>query len=205
LRHTQHIAVYVRTTGKEQRQEPDLVAWLKEHGGELPARWYRDEGIGARERPGWAAFEAELAAGRVARLVVWRLDRLGHTVPGLAKLFENLTRRGVGLVSVRDGLDLETPIGSMVAKVLASVAAFEKEVRKDRQADGIAAAKAAGVKWGGRKPGARYKVLPELRAAILREAAAGTPKATIARLLGLSRPTVYSVLAEAEGETEAED
>jgi DNA invertase Pin-like site-specific DNA recombinase len=202
-RKERHIAVYVRVSTSRQdtrSQEPDLQAWVKAYAGEIPVRWYRDKASGrSMVRPGWTSLEAELAAGRVARVVVWRVDRLGRTAAGLVSLFEDLARRGVGLVSVRDGLDLETPAGRLLANVMASVAAYETEVRGERQAAGIAAAKAAGVTWGGRKAGDRYKVKPELRDAILREAAAKTPKAAIARLLGISRPTVYSVLAETAG------
>jgi DNA invertase Pin-like site-specific DNA recombinase len=200
-RKERHIAVYLRVSSKQQdtrSQQPDVEAWLKAYAGSTPVRWYRDKASGrSMARPGWDSLEAELAAGRVARVVVWRVDRLGRTAAGLVTLFENLARRGVGLVSIRDGLDLETAAGRLLANVMASVAAYETEVRGERQAAGIAAAKAAGVTWGGRKEGDRYKVKPELRAAILREAAARTPKAAIARLLGISRPTVYSVLAEA--------
>jgi len=147
-------------------------------------------------RPGWEALEADLHAGRVQRIVVWRIDRLGRTAAGLVNLFEDLGDRGVGLVSVRDALDLETPAGRLLANVMASVAAYETEVRGERQAAGIAAARAQGKRWGGRKAGDRYKVTDELAAAIRREAAAGTPKAAIARVVGVGRPTVYSVLAE---------
>jgi DNA invertase Pin-like site-specific DNA recombinase len=195
-----HIAVYVRVSSKTQdtrSQIPDLEQWLTAYAGELPVKWYKDKATGkTMARPGWDALEAELRAGRVARVVVWRIDRLGRTAAGLVSLFEDLASRGVGLVSVRDGLDLQTAAGRLLANMLASVAAYETEVRAERQHAGIAAAKAAGKRWGGRQKGDRYKVTDELAAAIRREAAAGTPKATIARVVGVSRPTVYSVLAE---------
>lgn len=111
-------------------------------------------------------------------------------LPGLVTLFDELVRLRVGLVSVRDGLDLETPAGRLLANIMASVAAYETEVRGEQQAVGIAAARGTGKRWGGRKKGARYKVTPELAAAIRREAAAGTSKAAIARLLRISRDGV---------------
>ncbi len=195
-----HIAVYVRVSSSSQdmrSQIPDLEQWLKAYAGDLPVKWYRDKASGrTMARPGWTALEAELHAGRVQRIVVWRIDRLGRTAAGLVNLFEDLGERGVGLVSVRDALDLDTPAGRLLANVMASVAAYETEVRGERQAAGIAAARAQGKRWGGRKAGDRYKVTDELAAAIRREAAAGTPKAAIARVVGVSRPTVYSVLAE---------
>ena len=58
-------------------------------------------------------------------------------------------------VSLKDGIDLGTPAGRLMANVLASVAAYETEVRKERQLAGIAKAKAEGKRWGGRRPGTR--------------------------------------------------
>ena len=56
-------------------------------------------------------------------LVVWRLDRLGRTAQGLTSLFEDLIRWKVNLLSLKDGLDLVTPAGRLMANILAEVAA----------------------------------------------------------------------------------
>jgi DNA invertase Pin-like site-specific DNA recombinase len=66
--------------------------------------------------------------------------------------------------------------------------------RRERQAAGIAAARAKGKRWGGRKKGQRVKVGREQIEAARKMRAEGTPVARIARLLGLSRPTVYTML-----------
>lgn len=63
--------------------------------------------------------------GEVSTIVVWRLDRLGRTASGLTKLFDELRARKVNLVSLRDGLDLATPAGRLMANVFASVAQYE--------------------------------------------------------------------------------
>ena len=60
--------------------------------------------------------------GDVNRVVVWRLDRLGRTAAGLTRLFADLQERKIGLVSLKDGIDLSTPAGRMLANVLASIA-----------------------------------------------------------------------------------
>jgi DNA invertase Pin-like site-specific DNA recombinase len=135
-----------------------------------------------------------MAAGRVGTVAVWRLDRLGRTAKGLTALFDDLRAANVNLVSLKDGLDLSTPAGRLMANVLASVAAYETEVRKERQAAGIAAARAKGKRWGGRIKGQRAKVTGEQIAAARKMKEEGTPVARIARLLGLSRPTVYGML-----------
>ncbi len=146
-------------------------------------------------RPAWDKLAAAMRAGKVSAVVVWRIDRLGRTASGLTSLFDELRERRVNLVSLKEGIDLSTAAGRMLANVLASVAQFEREVRSERQAAGIAAAKASGKTWGGSKAGVRKKVTPEQVAAIRTLHDKQTPIKRIAAAVGLSRPTVYSVLA----------
>lgn len=148
------------------------------------------------ERPGMAKLLADVAAGKISRIVVWRLDRLGRTAVGLTQLFADLTARKVALLSLRDGLDLDTPAGRLMAHVLASVAAYETEVRSERQRAGIAAARAAGKTWGGSERGRRLSVTDDQVKTIKRLHRESTPIAAIARSVGLSRPTIYRLLAE---------
>lgn len=190
-------AIYLRVSSAAQdtaSQEPDLKRWAK--GIDGPVIWYRDKFTGrTMDRPGWNKLIADVEAGRVGTVAVWRLDRLGRTAKGLTGLFEDLVRRRVNLVSIRDGLDLSTAAGRLMANVLASVAAYETEVRAERVIAGQAAAKARGVRFG--RPegtGKRIKVTPEQEATIRRLKAEGQKVAAIARATGLSRPTVYSVL-----------
>jgi DNA invertase Pin-like site-specific DNA recombinase len=102
----------------------------------------------------------------------------------------------VGFVSLREGFDLATPAGRLMAGVLASVAAYETEVRKERQLAGIAKAKAEGKRWGGRKKGMRIRLTKEKEALIQRLHAEGKPIAAIARMVGLSRKSVYKALQQ---------
>ncbi len=196
-----HIAIYVRVSSKRQdtrSQEPDLKRWAEAYADGQPVVWYRDKATGKNmDRPGWRKLEADIAAGKVAKLVCWRLDRLGRTASGLTALFDDLRGRKVGLVSLRDGLDLETPSGRLMANVLASVAAYENEVRSERIVAGQAVARANGKRWGGSKPGKRKSVTREQIVVIRRLKREGTPVTAIARAVRLSRPTVYAVLAGA--------
>jgi DNA invertase Pin-like site-specific DNA recombinase len=194
-----HVAIYLRVSTKRQdlrSQEPDLRRWAEAHGERV--RWYSDKFTGkTMKRPGWSKLERDILAGKVSKLVVWRLDRLGRTARGLTALFEELRQRGVVLVSLRDGLDLSTPAGRMMANVLASIAQFETEIRAERILAGQAAARAQGKCWGGSQKGRRLKVTPEQVEIILRLQREGASKAAMARATGLSRPTIYSVLAAA--------
>lgn len=195
----QHIAVYVRVSTRKQdtrSQEPDLKQWEQAFSNGVQIVWYRDRATGrTMDRPGWKRLEAAIDAGQVLKVVVWRLDRLGRTAAGLTALFDKLIRLGVGLVSLKDGIDLSTPAGRLIANVLASVAAYETEVRYERIVAGQAAARAAGKRWGGSVKGRRLRVTPEQIATIRRMRDDGATKAAMGRATGLSRPTVYDVLA----------
>jgi DNA invertase Pin-like site-specific DNA recombinase len=190
-------AVYLRVSTRSQdtaSQEPDLKRWAREHPDDT-IKWYRDKFTGkTMDRPGFTKLLADVAAGKVKRIVVWRLDRLGRTAKGLTALFEDLIQRSVDLVSLKDGLDLATPAGRLMANVLASVAAYETEVRAERILAGQHAAREAGKRWGGSEKGRRLKVTAEQEAAMLRMKNEGEGVSAIARATGLSRPTVYRIL-----------
>lgn len=190
------IAVYVRVSTKTQdqrSQEPDLKRWVA--GQQAGVSWYRDHFTGrTMNRPGMDKLMGDVRAGKVATIVCWRLDRLGRTARGLTALFEELRECNVGLVSLKDGLDLSTPAGRLMANVLASVAAFETEVRAERVLAGQAAARAAGKRWGGSQKGRLLKVSPEQLAMVCRMKGEGAKIAAIARATGLSRPTIYRLL-----------
>jgi DNA invertase Pin-like site-specific DNA recombinase len=195
---TKHTAIYVRVSSKQQdhaSQLPDLERWVAAHNGAV--EWYRDKFTGkTMERPGMEKLLTNLRAGLVERIVVWRLDRLGRTTRGLCQLFEELTERKVDLVSMKDGFSLASPAGRLHARILASVAEYETEVRAERVAAGQAVAKRKGKKWGGSKPGWRWKVSDDQVTAIREMKAAGKKVTHIARVTGLSRPTVYRVLRQ---------
>lgn len=192
-----HVAIYARvsTIGQDTAsQEPDLQRWADAQ--DSPLVWYRDKATGkTMDRPGWAKLEAAVRAGRVSAVVVWRLDRLGRTAAGLTALFDDLRARKVNLVSVKDGLDLATAAGRLMCVVLAGVCAYETEVRGERVAAGQKIARAAGKRWGGSKPGVPKKVKPPVARTIRRMKADGERITEIARVVGVSRPTVYAVLA----------
>ena len=163
-----------------------------ENGG---IKWYEDKATGKNmDRLAWNKLQAAIDAGQVGKLVVWRLDRLGRTASGLCKLFEDLQAKKVSFVSLMDSIDLGTPSGRLIANVLASVAAYETEIRGERVKAGQAAAKAEGKKWGGSQKGRRCKVNEEQVEAILEMRAQGKKIASIARAVCLSRLTVYRLL-----------
>jgi DNA invertase Pin-like site-specific DNA recombinase len=190
------IGIYARVSSKSQdirSQEVDLKRWAETQDAEIV--WYRDKATGTKmERAGMDRLLADIAAGKIGKVVVWRLDRLGRTASGLTKLFDDLIARKVGLFSMRDSIDLETPSGRLMANVLASVASYETEVRRERQQAGIAKAVADGKTWGGSVKGRRLTVTEEQVTTVKRLHREGEKIAAIARAVGLSRPTIYKLI-----------
>lgn len=184
----------VSSNGQEfHSQEPELRAWAKNQ--KERSRWYRDKFTGtAMDRPGLDKLMDQVRRGDIKTVVVWRLDRLGRTAKGLHDLIDELRVLGVRFISLREGFDLSTPAGRLMLGVLASCAQFETEVRRERQVAGIAAARARGIRWGGRRPGTRVRLTEEKETTIRRLRAAGQPVAQIARVVGLTRKTVYRAL-----------
>lgn len=199
-----HTAIYMRVSSRQQdtaSQEPDLKRFESQDG---QCCWYRDTFTGkSMDRKGWNRLMDDVRSGKVSRIVCWRLDRLGRTAKGLTALFSELLERKVNLVSIRDGIDLNTPAGRLMAHVLASVAQYETEVRAERVLAGQAVARARGKSWGGSQPGRRVKVTDEQVQMIGRMAGEGAKIAAIARATGLTRPTVYAYLPS--GRIEASD
>jgi DNA invertase Pin-like site-specific DNA recombinase len=193
---TKKTAVYMRVSHRDQShasQMPDLERWVAAHDHKV--EWFKDTFTGrSMDRPGIDTMLESIRHGKLERVVVWRLDRLGRTTKGLCQLFDELRSRNVDLVSLKDGFNLDSPAGRLQARILASVAEFETEIRAERVAAGQAAARKKGKTWGGSKKGWRWKVSEDQIVAITEMRSAGKPIAAIARITGLSRPTIYHVL-----------
>ena len=190
-------AIYVRVSTSQQTtrsQKPDLERWIKAQDPENLGKvaWYSDKATGKNmDRPGWKKLQGAVDVGKVKQLVVWRLDRLGRTASGLCKLFEDLQAKKVRLVSLRDSVDLGNPSGRLIANVLASVAAYETEIRGERVKAGQDAARDAGKHWGGSQKGRLLKVTDEQIEAIISMKAKGGKITQIARTVNLSRQTIF--------------
>jgi DNA invertase Pin-like site-specific DNA recombinase len=155
---------------------------------------YEDRISGARaERPGLALALEVARAGDT--LAVWRLDRLGRSLKDLIALAERLAERQVGLRSLKEALDTTSSGGRLIFHMFASLAEFERDLIRERTQAGLTAARARG------RLGGRPKLLtPEKRKlAVQLYRAKEHSIAEICRLMGISKPTLYSYLAEAGG------
>ena len=113
-------------------------------------RIFEDTVSGSKtERPGLIASLEYLRDGDV--LVVWRLDRLGRSLPHLIEIISALESHGVGFRSLTESIDTTTPGGRLIFHVFGALGQFERDLIRDRTKAGLAAAAARGRK-GGRKP-----------------------------------------------------
>ncbi|CAN7353960.1 recombinase family protein [Mesorhizobium amorphae] len=126
-------------------------------------------------------------------LLVTKLDRLARSVADLVAITEALRTKGVGLRILAMNLDTSTPTGKLMLNLLGSIAEFERELMLERQREGIAKAKAEG-KYVGRQPTARRQA-----SEVLRLKAEGKSAGDIVAALGISRASVFRILAENEG------
>jgi DNA invertase Pin-like site-specific DNA recombinase len=122
-------------------------------------------------------------------LVVTKLDRLARSTRDLLNIANVLEHKGVSLVVLDQQIDTGTPTGKLLFTMLGAIAEFENEIRRDRQAQGVALAKRNGVRFG------RRAVLSDSQARALR--ARRCEGAKIAELMSefsLSKATVYRYL-----------
>ena len=120
-------------------------------------------------------------------LVVTRIDRLARSIGDLQDIVRALKAKGVALRALEQPIDTSTAAGKCFLDMLGVFAEFETNLRKERQLEGIAKAKAAGV-YTGRKPSIPVDEVKALRAA-------GRGATEIAEELGISRKSVYRALA----------
>jgi len=103
----------------------------------------------ASDRPGLSSALAFLRSGDI--LVVWRLDRLGRSLPHLIEVLAGLEARGVGFRSLTEAIDTTTPGGRLIFHIFGALGQFERDLIRERTKAGLSAAAARGRK-GGRKP-----------------------------------------------------
>jgi DNA invertase Pin-like site-specific DNA recombinase len=155
-------------------------------------RVYSDKlsGTSTREqRPGLGALLDYAREGDA--IVVVGIDRLGRNAAEVMATIRELGERGIVLRSLREGIDTSNATGRMVAGVLASLAELELELGRERRSAAREARRARGQQIG------RPKSLDDKKTALAqRMHASGESASTIAGTLGVSRATIYRVLAE---------
>ena len=137
--------------------------------------------------------EALLAFAREGdTVVVHSMDRLARNLDDLRRLVQMLTKRGIRIEFVKEGLHFtgeDSPMANLLLSVMGAFAEFERALIRERQREGIALAKKRGAYRGRKKA-----LSPDQVADLRQRAAAGEQKAAIAREFGISRETLYQYL-----------
>jgi len=185
-----HLVGYARVSTEDQDVTLQLEA-LRRHGCR-PEQIFVDTASGARaHRPGLEACLASLQQGDV--LVVWRLDRLGRSMPHLVHLMADLHARDIGFRSLCDGvIDTTTASGELVFHLFSALAQFERRLIQERTRAGLQAARARGRKGGRKRLDPRA---PRVQMAKAMHQDTRVRIADICQTLRISRATFYRYLA----------
>jgi site-specific DNA recombinase len=167
-------AVYTRKSTEEgleqefnsldaQRESAQAFILSQQHAGWtcLPER-YDDGGFtgGNMERPALQRLLADIEAGKIDCVVVYKVDRLSRSLLDFAKMMETFDKQRLSFVSVTQQFNTATSMGRLVLNVLLSFAQFEREIISERTRDKIAATRRKG-KWAGGMPLLGYDVDPQ--------------------------------------------
>ncbi|UDH01745.1 recombinase family protein [Rhodococcus opacus] len=149
---------------------------------------WTDVASGAKEdRPELAAVIEHLRPGDT--LVVWRLDRLGRSLPHLLEVVTKLEAAGIGFKSLTEEINTTTPGGRLVFTIFAALAEFERALLRERTFAGLEAARKQG------RHGGRPVALDAQKKSIARKMkGAGVSMTAIADTLGVARSTLYRTL-----------
>lgn len=164
-------------------QNPDLQSDALSAAGCFKV--WTDIASGAKtDRPELAALMDVLRPGDT--LVVWRLDRLGRSLPHLIETVTDLEQRGVAFRSLTESIDTSTAGGRLIFHIFGALADFERSLIKERTVAGLAAARERG-RVGGR-PAA---LTPAKTRQAKKMRAEGVPMSEIAEVLEVARSTLY--------------
>src|SRR5439155_12464691 len=166
-------AIYTRKSTEEgleqafnsldaQREASEAyIASQKNEGWLCPPNRYDDGGFtgGNMDRPALQRLLADIEAGQVDAIVVYKLDRFSRSLLDFAKMMETLDKHQVAFVSITQQFSTGTSMGRLVLNVLLSFAQFEREIIAERTRDKIAATRRKG-KWTGGTPILGYDVDP---------------------------------------------
>src|SRR6266516_3268266 len=159
---------------------------LKQAGCE---RLFTDTASGAKaDRPGLEEALSHIRSGDT--LVVWKLDRLGRSLPHLIEAITRLQERGIGFKSLTEQIDTTTSGGKLIFHVFGALAEFEREVIRERTQAGLIAARARG-RHGGHP---RAAALNDAKKVAMAQALYNDKRNSIAdicKTLRVSRSTLY--------------
>ncbi len=180
---------YMRVSTDNDRQVLDLQRDALLCAGVDERHLFADHASGnRRDRSGLGSALAYLQPGDC--LVVWKLDRLGRSLPHLLETVNGLRARGIAFRSLTEQMDTTTPQGEFLFHVFGALAQFERSLTQERVNAGLAAARRRG-----RQGGRPFGIDPEKLATVITALDAGATKASVCRTFGIPRSTLVDSLA----------
>ena len=180
---------YMRVSTDGDRQTFDLQRDALLAAGVDERHLFEDRVSGSRsERTGLARALAFIKPGDC--LVVWKLDRLGRSLPHLLATVSDLRARGIGFRSLTEQMDTATPQGEFLFHVFGALAQFERSLIQERIQAGLAAARRRG-----RRGGRPMAIDAEKLSAVTSALDGGASKAAVCRTFGVKRSTLIDALA----------
>lgn len=188
-------AVYVRVSTSEQSTEAQMEAisaFLRIRGLEN-VQVYEDHGYSGKNdaRPAFKTLLNDVKEGKVACVVVFKLDRLFRSLSDLLGTLAILKQHDCTFASVTEQLDLTNAMGRFVMHVMGAFAEFERNLIIERTKAGMKAAIARGA-----KPGRPTKVGKELKERVIKHIEEGLTHRSIALLEGISTASIYRIHRE---------
>ncbi len=184
---------YIRVSTKEQHEDRQIEALDKALGKDEYKAFTEKISGKNMDRPELKKMLEYVREGDT--IYVSELSRLGRSTADLWTIIKEIEKKGASFKSLKESFDTSTPAGKLQLTMLAAVAEFERDIIRERQAEGIAIAKAKGVYKGRKK--CTIKDIEEVR----RKRNMGVPVAVLARERHMSRTTMYRLLNESgEGE-----
>jgi DNA invertase Pin-like site-specific DNA recombinase len=180
---------YMRVSSENERQNTDLQYDALIKAGIDPRNIYQDKASGAKsQRVGLRNALDFMQNGDC--LIVWKLDRLGRSLPHLIQIITDLKARGIAFRSLTETMmDTTTPQGEFLFNIFASLAQYERSLNQERVIAGLQAARLRGKK-GGRPSVIKKEKMEEILDALR----AGKTKASICRNFDIKRSTLYDSL-----------
>jgi DNA invertase Pin-like site-specific DNA recombinase len=180
---------YMRASTDSDRQVLDLQRDALLSAGVDERHLFEDRVSGSRgDRAGLAKALAFLRPGDC--LVVWKLDRLGRSLPHLLTTVTDLKTRGIAFRSLTEQMDTTTPQGEFLFHVFGALAQFERSLIQERVQAGLAAARRRG-----RRGGRPVAIDAEKLGAVITALDGGATKAAVSRTFGIKRSTLIDSLA----------
>lgn len=186
-------AVYVRVSTDKQStemQEHEISIFLSSKGIK-GAEIYRDEDESGKStsRPALNRLLNECKQGKVETLIVWKLDRLFRSLVELINHLKAFQKQGITFISIKENIDISTPVGMLMVQVLGAFSEFEREMIVTRVKSGLANAKAKGKQLGNPS-----KIPINVQQQVVTLKTLGKSYGEVSNITGLKVPAIQRIL-----------